>query len=507
MFSKDKETVIVSLDDVSIKVAQIRGKESDKRLLHVTKGDLRDLPEEELAKTIHSCLADIHIKKTPAICTLPPSQVITKNIEIPSLDAEEIQSIIELQAGRHTPFSREEILVGYIKIGVFQRNYTKVLLILVNRNVVKKQLEVLDEAGIKVDKVLFAPEGMAHFYAKAMNLKEDDIPLGIIDVANPYTSFLIESNKTVAMYRHIPIGLSHLLKEGAEARDKLLMELSQSVEAYQNEDINRLPETFIITSDDATLKEMQPLLQEKLKANIKMMPYLDIIQAGQPEMMKLVSEYNDDSFFTIIGCGWSLEQMKVDLTPEEIKTQRVIEEKGRQVIKTGILAFLIFIIFAFIFVSKEHFNNLYLERLRTDYQEKRKKVLALDRKAQKTRIMKGYLQSRMVGLEVVTTLYKLIPDEIYLQSISMTENGSVEITGVSETMSRVFNFVTALEESELFKNVKTRSTSAKKERGKDVAAFEIAFKLEWADDEEEIPAAEDVLEDGEGAGEEEGKEE
>ncbi|HQO59182.1 MAG TPA: pilus assembly protein PilM [Candidatus Omnitrophota bacterium] len=495
MLHQNKENVIVSLDEAVIKIAHFREVGTEKRLLHVSKGDLRDVPEEELPQAIHAALAGIRLKKTPAVCTLPPSQVITKNIEIPSLDAEEIRSIIDLQAGRHTPFSREEILVGYIKIGVFQRNYTKILLILINRNVVKKQLEILDQAGIKVDKVLFAPEGMAHFYAQALNIKDDDIPLGIIDVSFQQTTFLIEFNKTVAMSRNIPVGLTHLLKEGDVARQRLLTELAQSVEAYQNEDINRLPETYILTSDDATLKAFQPQMQEQLKANIKIMPYLDMIQAGQPEMVKLVSEYNDDSFFSIISSGWSLAQAAVDMTPDEIKTQRAIEDKGRQIIKTGIYAVVMFILFAFIFVSKEHFNNMYLERLRADYKEKRRKVVAFDRKAQKTRIVKGYLNSRMVGLEVVMTLYKLIPDEIYLESISLDENGSVEIIGVSETMSRVFNFVTALQESDLFKNVKTRSTSAKKERGKDVAAFNIAFQLKWVAEEAEVPAEEEATEE------------
>jgi hypothetical protein len=39
-----------------------------------------------------------------------------------------------------------------------------------------------------------------------------------------------------------------------------------------------------------------------------------------------------------------------------------------------------------------------------------------------------------------------------------------------------------LEDSDLFKSVKTRSTTAKKDRGKDAAAFDIVFKLESAPD-------------------------
>ncbi len=61
-------------------------------------------------------------------------------------------------------------------------------------------------------------------------------------------------------------------------------------------------------------------------------------------------------------------------------------------------------------------------------------------------------------------------------------------------MSRVFTLVGALEESQLFKSVKTNSTTAKKERGKDVAAFELVFKLESAKDEAAGDTPKDVKE-------------
>jgi hypothetical protein len=55
-------------------------------------------------------------------------------------------------------------------------------------------------------------------------------------------------------------------------------------------------------------------------------------------------------------------------------------------------------------------------------------------------------------------------------------------------MSKVFSFVTALEASPLFEGVKTKSTSTKKERGKEVAAFEIIMKLTSADAPAAAPA-------------------
>ncbi|MBF0619206.1 MAG: PilN domain-containing protein [Candidatus Omnitrophica bacterium] len=59
----------------------------------------------------------------------------------------------------------------------------------------------------------------------------------------------------------------------------------------------------------------------------------------------------------------------------------------------------------------------------------------------------------------------------------MDENRAVTIQGVSESMSRVFSFVTALDASPFFEGVKTKSTATKKDKNKDVAVFEIVLTL------------------------------
>jgi hypothetical protein len=47
-------------------------------------------------------------------------------------------------------------------------------------------------------------------------------------------------------------------------------------------------------------------------------------------------------------------------------------------------------------------------------------------------------------------------------------------------MSQVFSYVKSLDDSNMFKDAQTKSTSTKKDNGKDVAAFEIQFKLSSA---------------------------
>lgn len=485
MLKSGKEYIGITLSEDVFKVAHLKGSASGQKLIGISKRDVGASKEEELPAVIQSAMGELHFKKPCVFCTIPSQMVTTKNIEIPSLDAEEIKSIIDLQAGRHTPYSREEILVGYIPTGVFQNNYTKVLLIIVNREVIKKQLETLGGAGVTVDKILFGPEAIARFYAGLLYVKEEDTPVGIIDIAGQTTDFIIEFNKTVAMCRNIPLGVSHLEKEGEAARDKLVGELVKSLEAYQNEDIYNVPATYILTRENDKIKELQPILQEKLKAEIKIMPYLDHVQADEPVKLKLTSEYSDESFLNVMAAADWMDQLQVDLIPDEIKTQRSIEEKGRELIKVGAFSVIIFCLICTVFFSKIYFKSLSLAKLEEEYTEKQKAVASLDRVAQKTRIIRGYLNTRLVSLDVLNELYEKTPEEIYLKEITFKEDGTINIQGISESMSRVFNYITYLEESTFFKGIKTKSTAAKKERGKDVSSFELEFKLESANDEEE----------------------
>ena len=484
MLDLEKDYAVITLCDGTLKIAHVKGEGVNLKLLNVVKKDVKEVAKEDIAKVARSALDSIGLKKASAICVIPSSVATTKNIEIPSVDPNEIKSIIDLQAGRHTPYSREEILIGYINIGVFQKNYTKVLLIIVNRQVVKEQFSTFDLAGLKVEKIVFAPECKAAFYEMVLGRKPDDIPVGIVDIGHYTTDFIIGFNHTVIASRNIPLGMEHLVKEGVPARDKMVQELTASIESYQNEDIHKLPEMFILTSDDAKVKELESILKEKFKANVRVISYWDHVAASQPVMLKIVSEFNDESFLDVVAAVPALKNVQVDLTPEEVKVQHTIEERGRQVLQGCIFIFILLLLMSAIFFSKLHFRSQYLERLVKEYNAKRFAVDELERISTNTKIVHDYLKSRMTSLEVLTELYEKVPNEIYLKNITLEENGSIHLQGISESRSTAFALITILEDSALFKNVKMISSSAQKDRGKDVSAFEIALKLTNAPDDE-----------------------
>jgi Tfp pilus assembly PilM family ATPase len=103
------------------------------QITHLVNRNISGLSDAKITESIRVLIGEMGLKKPIIIATVPSGMIITKNIEIPSRDKKEIKEIINLQAIRHTPYSRQEIVIDYIDIGTYRQSYTKVLLIIVTR--------------------------------------------------------------------------------------------------------------------------------------------------------------------------------------------------------------------------------------------------------------------------------------------------------------------------------------------------------------------------------------
>ena len=480
------------LTDELLKIAHFRNASSNLEVANLYFQDIKGLSDEDITLKVKEITQRFSLRNPEAICVLPSNVTTTKNIEIPSLDAKEIESIIELQAGRHTPYSRDEISIGYINFGVYQKNYSKVLLVIVNRKIIMRQIDILQSAGVRVTKILFGPEARAGFYAQTADVENKDAPIGIIDVDYLSTDFTIMIRDTVVACRNIPIGMNLLAGGEAAVGERFIAELKQSIESYQSEDIEKLPSEYILSNTCESHEELQLIISKSLSIIVKTNRYFDKIKLSEVAR-QVIRSRGDVTFLDVIAPLFVLKASQINFLPEEIQVQRSLEEQSKEGIKFGILVLILLIIIGLIVMSKMSFKSALLDKMKKEYDQAQKDARRLEEVSTKTRIIKAYLSSRLMPLEAVRELYEIIPQDVYLNSFSLDENGKVTIDGISDSMSQVFALVGSLENSKFFKSVKTKSTTAKKERGKDVAAFELNFKLESAEDgnEEEDASAED----------------
>ncbi len=466
---KQSRFIAVSIGASVVKVAQV-----------TSAGVVEKLASKAVsAGVVNSALRDaligFELKNSGIVCVMSGDVATTKHLEVPSADPSEIESIIALQATRHTPFSKDEIITSYVKIGSPKPNFTSLLLVVVKRDAVKEKLTAMRAAGLDTTAVLFAPEGAARLYARALNIRKGQ-KIAVLDVTMSNSNFMVVSDTAPLMARSIPVGIEGVACD-AGALAQIVAEVKASIDAFEQETASR-PVRVVVSTDHMVLAGIDKMLAEALAIPVEVVPYPSIIRCGKGIKEQLAKEFSDESALDVIAVGTMAAKCDADLVPQEIKDQRAVAEKGRETLKAGILILLTLLFVGGGLLSRVYFKDVFLKQnLIEKYSDQKKEVGLLENMINKTRVLREYIQARQLPLEAIRELYRIIPEEMYLSNISMDDAGNVSVQGVSESMSRVFSVVTALEESPLFENVKTKSTTAKKERGKDVAAFELTLKL------------------------------
>lgn len=468
MLGTDKRYLSFSLSDTVIKIIQAKSSGIIEKIARVS---AVDNSVDSLGQALKTLLNGFD-RKAPVICVIPASAVISKIIEVPSTDPQEIKSIINLQVNRHTPYSKEEVLIDYVNLGPGISNHTKVLLIIVHRDVVKDRLKILEKASLSPDKILFAPEAVGRLYSKGLILKKDASPVGLIDVTLNSVNFMVVSCGSVIFCRSMPIGIKQLI-QNQDAVNSLLEEINKSIAAYSSEDINGPIVSYVLTTDHEVVKNILPALKEGLKAEVLVSSYIGFVKAESVKN-KLQKDFADDSFLDVIAPVVTVSKCEVNLMPDEMIAKKVVERQSKEAIKTVVAALIILVLLGGTIMSNIYFKDTYLnQNLRAQYAPQKEEVQKLQERFNKVKIVKKYLQGRMISLDILHELYIVTPAQIYLNTIVLDENGTLTISGISDSMSRVFSYVKILSDSSMFKNVKTKSTATKKDNGKDVAAFEL----------------------------------
>ncbi len=100
----NKEVVGIDFSSDNLKLAHVKLSPNRKELVNVLSHDIRGASDDDISMVIKNSFDGIKTKNASIINIISPHLAITKNIEIPSVNPQEIREIIDLQAGRHTPY-------------------------------------------------------------------------------------------------------------------------------------------------------------------------------------------------------------------------------------------------------------------------------------------------------------------------------------------------------------------------------------------------------------------
>ncbi|MFH0985423.1 MAG: PilN domain-containing protein [Candidatus Omnitrophota bacterium] len=467
-----EECICFNLQEQEVKVTAFTSQAlGGRRVEQFHSINIQGMPEVELGNRFRTIIEGLHFKRPQVIGLISSNVVVTRNIEIPSRDPDEISEILSLQASRHTPYSRGEIILDYLDLGVFKSVYTKVLFIIVPRNIVMKYYDLASQMNLRLEKIVFAPEAIGRYFWKDTSLMNERFPVCIIQVDSNTSEFLIVFRGAVLFVRSISIGAKHFeaAREGYSVR--YIEELKKSFDTYQSENIDLMPASIIFGGATVGLDDLEVSIRETFNVSVKQVSDWDVLPVA-PALKEHSREMNV-ALLSSAAPGLLVDDLKVDLSSDESKFSRVMIERSKQVISSGILAMVLLGLVCFSVASHIYSKTVRLQQLTARYEPIKKEADALEGTYTKVRAVKAYLATRGMALESLAEISSLIENSLYLSDLRFEAGKKIDLKGSAYEKPSIFSLVDEMGNSPLFKKVETKYITGRTEDGTELSDFEI----------------------------------
>jgi len=475
---KNTDLVGIELDEHCLRIVQLQARGLRREFVNVISHPIKGVADDDLLLLLRKTLEKYQIKNPRVFLMVPLPLVITRNIEIPSQETEEIKEIVNLQASRHTPYARAEIIVDMVNLGVVRDRYSKILLVIVPKEAVNKQIQLLERSGLELEKVVFPPEAVSIVANKMVGKEFEDKAFVVVHVDHVFTSFIVVKSSKVLFVRGIHIGASQLSEERTSFIDHFEDELEKSLEAYSADEVGPPPAIVLMLGVTEQIQDLEEILERILQLKVRKVSYLDYFHFTEPAK-KSAADIKNVSFLNLLAPTALSDRLIVDLTSEEKKLKIALEKRVKEMFKTGILTMIILSLVFVNVTSRITFKRSYLKQITHQYLPVRESAKNLEQMMVKTEAVKSYLVSRGNALKALTEVYDATPSDTRLVEIKYDEaSQKFSLKGTSMAMSSVFAYVTSLDKSPVFTNVKTKYVNTRSEEGKDVADFEINCLME-----------------------------
>ena len=222
---------IVALDGQWLKLLQMEGPARARKVTKVLACPVQGESSEEI---------QLRLKKACAAEALAPKDVLLANpthlstvriFSLPSTDPKEIRDIVELQAEKHTPYAKNEILTDFKILERERPGYSRVLLVIAHQDVIQRVVRLSETSGWTLERVGSELEGLVSWF-QAVNTNSV-APAGagaqggpgklatgmslVVDVDGSATTLLAIHRGQLQFQRSLPTGLAQLQDDAVHA--------------------------------------------------------------------------------------------------------------------------------------------------------------------------------------------------------------------------------------------------------------------------------------------------
>jgi len=371
------------------------------------------------------------------ILFMPRHLVTLRFIELPSTDEAEIKDMVEFQALKEVPYSREELVISYRNIGSYRKGFSYIMLVIVKKQLIEEMMAKGENRpeDIRLETELFYLSLLKKGIVKheraslAINIKKEYSELIVIDRARPVFS------------------------RGFRNAGDFLNEIDRSILAYKRDKNNReIDDITIIYASDVDIKDIKLHIKE----------YFNIP----------VNFYEDKEDLTNLDFP-----LEIGLLPKEYIDKKMYKENKKEILSMYFLIGLVILSLSSIFIFKLYEKNKIINILSNGISRVQPRIDMIDSLLKKTEILKSRRENGELILNILKESYGLIPADIVLSGMDYDGKVFISYKGTTRDTANVFNFIKALERIKYFKKVEVKYATKKEIKGQTITDFSIACQI------------------------------
>lgn len=460
---------ILSVDGQWFKLIHLIGRQTSRTVTTLIAKSIEGMSDEDLVAWLKGACAAKGFEPGPVLIANPSQLTTARVFTLPSTNPAEIRDIVNLQAEKHTPYAKEEILTDFRMIESDRSGYSRVLLVISHQDIVLRGLRLVEAMGWSLDRVGFAMEGLVNWFRAS----SDRVPQGgtlVAELDSETTTLVILHGDKPYFHRSLTLGTNQLTRDPAEGLAKLVTEFQRSLETFEAEGLNVPVAGILLTGQVDRLPDLKDRVQQNLNLPTTVIAPFERCSLADASLTQdeAVSRV---SFASLLGLG--LGPSEIDLTPKTLKLHRAFEVRVKALVELGCQAIGCLLLVSCLIIEKAYKSERYHASLLREYQVTAQQVQDIEQSLDRMKVLKEWLKDRDELLDIVSELTRQTPPDIRWESLTFTKGEQVTLKGVSTAMPKVFDFVEALKTSPLFTHVESRHVVKRKIEDQDMTEFEV----------------------------------
>jgi len=380
---------------------------------------------------------------------IPRSGTILRYMSFPSHNEDEIASMIDLQVGSRIPYVREEVEIDFQILSKTEDGYAKVAVVIIPQDVAMRYWKIFADAGIPVHGITISSIGLWLLYQQHAGLS--DKPGAIFDLDVDRSEICLCYKTHWLASRELPIGFTQMQRDGyAEILNQ--WELTQS-KISNDKPGGEVGSVYLVCSANRAYAlgiEMAKAQNELVIKEVFLTQALGVARGFQ--WPKIITD-DGVSIASLAGIAFSTELPPIDLIPRAVRETQERRVYQRQLMTSGIWVGLALISLGLAFSMGFLRTNIQLARLEKQLRDTKQEAFKVQDQLEKIHDIEGMISGRMIFSDLAHEIYRLLPAEVYLVDVSISEGHTLSLEGVATNSVDINQFQKDMVDSQSFSNV------------------------------------------------------